>query len=262
MPDSYFLESFIGGLTTVVKPLVRAFNPQTLSAAIDYARYQEEPIQALKIPLDRPPKSLPIYSKPIVPTPAPFAQTIQNTSGSYKTPINCQNFQKPTRFIPASERAEKIAKGLCCYCDQSFERGHKCGNNGKQLYLIEVMGEEDEVIDAGEFAGEVDTGEFTREVEFDKEETMPQISMNAMNGSIGFHTIRVNGHVGKRTLRILIDLGSTHNFLDENLAKKLGCRLESVAAQSVTIAGGQQLQCHYIYRRFKWLLHGIEFDRI
>ena len=39
MPNSYFLESLIGGLTASVKPLVRAFNPQTLSATIDYARY-------------------------------------------------------------------------------------------------------------------------------------------------------------------------------------------------------------------------------
>lgn len=136
MSDSYFLESFIGGLTAAVKPLVRAFNLQTLSAAIDYARYQEGAIQALKTPLDRPPKSLPIYSKPILPTPAPFAKTIQNTSGSYKTPINCQNFQKPTKFIPASKRAEKIAKGLCYYSDQPVERGHKCGNKRKQLNLL------------------------------------------------------------------------------------------------------------------------------
>lgn len=168
MPDSYFRESFIGRLTAAVKPPVRAFNPQTLSAPLDYAKYQEEAIQALKITPDRPPKSLPIHSKPILPTPAPFAKMILNTSGSYKSPINSQNCQKPPKFIPASERAEKMAKGLCYYCDQPFERGHKCGNKGKQLYLVEVMGEEDEVTDSGKFTGEVDTGDFTGEVEFDK----------------------------------------------------------------------------------------------
>ncbi|KAJ8433080.1 hypothetical protein Cgig2_014128 [Carnegiea gigantea] len=131
MSDTYFLESFITRLTAAVKPPVRAFNLQTVSAAMDYAKYQKEAIQALKITPDRTPKSLPIHSKPTLPTPASFAKTILNTSDSYKSPINSQNFQKPPKFIPASERAEKMAKGLCYYCDQPFERRHKCGNKGK-----------------------------------------------------------------------------------------------------------------------------------
>jgi len=52
-------------------------------------------------------------------------------------------------------------------------------------------------------------------VEFDNRETIPQISMNAMNENTGFYTIRINGDMGKRT----IDSGNTHNFLDETPAK-------------------------------------------
>ena len=50
MPEPYFLESFIGGLTAAVKPIVRSFKPTTVSEAIEYARQQEESIQALKYP--------------------------------------------------------------------------------------------------------------------------------------------------------------------------------------------------------------------
>jgi len=70
---------------------------------------------------------------------------------------------------------------------------------------------------------------FSGEVEFTEEESIPQISINAMNGHSGFNTMRVNGHRGKKTLHILIDSGSTHNFLDEQLAKSLGCQLEPIA---------------------------------
>lgn len=45
LPDSYFLESFIGGLKSTVKPFVRAYKPQTVTAAIEYARCQEESIE-------------------------------------------------------------------------------------------------------------------------------------------------------------------------------------------------------------------------
>jgi len=38
MPELYFLESFIGGLTATAKPIMRAFKPATVSEAIEYAR--------------------------------------------------------------------------------------------------------------------------------------------------------------------------------------------------------------------------------
>ena len=50
MPEAYFLESLIGGLKSVIKPLMRAFKPQNLESAIEQARFQEEHVQALKLP--------------------------------------------------------------------------------------------------------------------------------------------------------------------------------------------------------------------
>ena len=47
--------------------------------------------------------------------------------------------------MPAAERAEKIAKGLCFLYDQPFERGHQCAIKGKQLFLVEVLSEDEEV---------------------------------------------------------------------------------------------------------------------
>ena len=120
-------------------------------------------------------------------------------------------WQKPLRFILVAERAEKIAKGLCYCCDQPFERGHKSGNKEKQLFLVEVMDEVD-----GEEEVDKDVGEADNEVE----NVVPQISIHATSRSMGFQAGRVNGHVGKKQIHILIDSGRTHNFLDENLGGK------------------------------------------
>ena len=147
MPDSYFLESFIGGLSDTVKPIVRSFKPVSVSDAIEYARQQEEAIQVLKVSLDRVPKpytqpskpalTYPQMSKPLLPTPSQFKQPFQNTK------IVITN-QKPTRYIPAAARAEKIANGLCYFCDQTFEKGHKCSSKRKQLFFVEVLVEEED----------------------------------------------------------------------------------------------------------------------
>jgi len=160
-------------------------------------------------------------------------------------------WQKPPRFIPTVDKAKKMAKGLCYFCDQPLERGHKCGNKEKQLFLVEVMGEVD-----GKEEVDKDVGEAENEME----NIVPQISLNVMSGSVGFQAMRVNGHARKKQIHILIDSGSTHNFLDENLAKKLGCKLETMTAQSVTIVNGNRMQCHYACREFKWTLHSTEFQ--
>ena len=83
--------------------------------------------------------------------------------------------------------------------------------------------------------------------------------MNAMNGASGFHTMRINGHARKRTIHILIDSRSPHNFLDVNLAKRFGCKMETIALQAVTIADGSQLQCQYMCKNFTWQMHVIDF---
>ena len=244
MPESYFLESFIGGLKAAVKPLVRAFNPRTVDDAIEQGRFQEEHILALKIPPDRtfrqlsypapvtqkslpavPPNPISAPQKALLPTP-------HYSSQGSNTKTTASTWHRPTGFIPAAERADKITKGLCYFCDQPFERGPKCGSKEKQLFLVELMDDPE-----GNQEGE-DNG---ADIELLECPGSPQISLQALHGNVGFQTMRVMGHVGKRQIHILIDSGSTHNFLDEKFAKECGSPLEAMRAQSITIVGGDKL---------------------
>ena len=83
-------------------------------------------------------------------------------------------------------------------------------SKGKQLFFTKVLGEEE------------DTPEnLDEDLEPITEEMEPQIFIITMCGNTGFQTMRINGHVGKKTIHIFIDSGSTHNFLDDKLARKL-----------------------------------------
>ena len=108
--------------------------------------------------------------------------------------------------------------------------------------------------------GDKEVEENSEEFELPEENSHPQISIQGIHGSVGFQTMRVMGHVGKKQIHILIDSGCTHNFLDENFAKKCGCKLEAMKVQSVTIKGGDKLLCHYMCKSFKWTLHSTEFQ--
>jgi len=50
--------------------------------------------------------------------------------------------------------------------------------------------------------------------------------------------MRVTGYFKKRPIHILIDSGNTHNFLDVQLATKMGCLLEEIPPLNVVVADG------------------------
>ncbi|GKB96151.1 putative mitochondrial protein [Tanacetum coccineum] len=68
---------------------------------------------------------------------------------------------------------------------------------------------------------------------------VPQISLNALNCANSFQTMRITRKIGKHEVHILVDCGSTHNFLDVNIAKQVGCKVKSTCPLVVTVGGGR-----------------------
>lgn len=70
-----------------------------------------------------------------------------------------------------------------------------------------------------------------------KEKTeMPEISLHAIYGARMPQTMRVRGRIDRQRITILIDSGSTHNFLDDCMAKKLGLYPHHKGKFEVTVA--------------------------
>nr|GEV88615.1 hypothetical protein [Tanacetum cinerariifolium] len=132
--------------------------------------------------------------------------------------------------LTQKELEEKRAKGLCFYCDQKYAPGHKFHG---QLYSLEVsMDEEDQEEEVC-----IDT-----EV---REDTQ---------------TMRVRGYVGKQPLHILIDCGSTHNFLDTSAAKRLPCQLSATTPLRVDVANGSKMISSSECKTVKWTLQRNKYE--
>ncbi|XP_075103126.1 uncharacterized protein LOC142177943 [Nicotiana tabacum] len=69
-------------------------------------------------------------------------------------------------------------------------------------------------------------------------------------------TVSVKG----KAVQVLIDTGSTHNFLDLNTAKKLGCVLTAISPFDVFVADGKKVQNNYICKKLVWKMQGVSFD--
>ncbi|GKU86977.1 hypothetical protein SLEP1_g1440 [Rubroshorea leprosula] len=237
---------------------MRMFKPQTLYDAYALARLQESFIQeAQKLALTC--KLQPKPTAPLLPTPNTSPRTPNATTKTFTStnstklpyPNTRPSNTSPKHIKPLTrqEMEERRRKGLCYWCDEKFTNGHKCKN--MQLFSIEVVegdeGEEGEVFE-----------EATEEL---PDDSNPHMSVHALSGgsSGAYRTMRVTGYVNKKPIHILIDSGSTHNFLDVNVAKRVGCKLQAVEALKVDVVDGSSLECVHMCQDFTWWLQGKPF---
>nr|DAD38797.1 TPA_asm: hypothetical protein HUJ06_013119 [Nelumbo nucifera] len=170
--------------------------------------------------------------RPATPSMAlPSKQNLVNPS--VPLPSKSQNMpilDKPPKVYTAAEMTERRARGLCMFCDEPFTPGHQLKH--KKAHLYECSG--DEAIS-------------------------PCISVNAITGNSHFQTMRITGYYNKRPLQILIDSGSTHNFVDEQVVKKLGCKVEAIKPMAVSVADGNKVFVIAICKKFSWQIQSTTF---
>lgn len=111
-----------------------------------------------------------------------------------------------------------------------------------------------------EISGDLDSEKAGNEPGKDVEIVEPCISINALSGNQSFNTTRIRGVVTKNPLHILVDLGSTHNFLDISYAKKIRCMLKDISTQAVAVADGNHISCQHIRMQFRWEMNRVEFS--
>eukprot|EP00268_Persea_americana_P067414 TRINITY_DN9277_c1_g2_i1.p2 TRINITY_DN9277_c1_g2~~TRINITY_DN9277_c1_g2_i1.p2 ORF type:complete len:157 (-),score=33.25 TRINITY_DN9277_c1_g2_i1:1150-1620(-) len=104
----------------------------------------------------------------------------------------------------------------------------------KRLFYLEGYwpgeDEEDNTNDDGTAAVHLEVGEET-----------PEISLHAIYGAHVPKMMRVRGNMGKQGITVLVGSGSTHNFLSNNIAKKIGVVPSSEGHLEVAVANGDKL---------------------
>ncbi|KAH9745476.1 hypothetical protein KPL70_004085 [Citrus sinensis] len=138
-----------------------------------------------------------------------------------------RNSSIPVRRLSQAELQERRAKGLCYNCNEKFVPGHRC----KKLFLIDACLEEED-------------GDVIMEVEENvggNSSKMPEISLRAILGARASETMRIKGRIGNISTIILVDSGSTHNFMSDVFANKVGLQSESRSRFEVLVASGEKL---------------------
>jgi len=62
-----------------------------------------------------------------------------------------------------------------------------------------------------------------------------------MEGSTSSKTIKLNGHINRKPVSMLLNTGTTYNFVDPRVVKGTGLKVTPEHSFRVTIAGGYKL---------------------
>jgi hypothetical protein len=134
---------------------------------------------------------------------------------------------------------ERQLKGLCYNCDGKYFPGHKCKEQKICMAVTEDISEEDVVVlPVGELPLPSDLTPPSNPTDFD-----PVISLNALTGFSAPQTLKLIGYIKNQKVIILVDSGSTRNFIHRRIAQEVNCYICSINNFQIMIANGGSMKC-------------------
>lgn len=227
LPPSFLLSCFISGLASDVRREVQALQPLSLIEVAALARLQEEKLHEAR-------RSA--RNKGILLTSVASHNRFPNNP---KPPV--PHFKRLT----PTEMSLRREKGLCFNCDEKFSPGHKCVSNSFVLIM-----EEDEPQETNTILNPCES-KLLLEPEPNLTLNQAQISFHALLGHLAPETLRLVGRISTHNAVILVDGGSTHNFIQERLVKSLGLKAQSTCSLKVMVGNGNEIECHQICPQVK-----------
>ncbi|KAG6420708.1 hypothetical protein SASPL_117245 [Salvia splendens] len=141
----------------------------------------------------------------------------------------------PAVRISAAERAERTRLNLCWWCPEKYSRSHVCA---KKFYAL--MGVDD---DDAELSMDNET---TPEDDGENMAIIGDVSrILVLCPKIKPRSIRLRGRVNGTAVSILIDGGSTHNFIQPAVAEKLSLPVNAISPFRVFVGDDASLKCAF-----------------
>jgi hypothetical protein len=140
---------------------------------------------------------------------------------------------------------ERRKQGLCYYCDEKYELGNKCREH--KFFQIDALASsyhDDiplyEVLDQ-EVAQPSDPIEYLVVTSMESVELV--ILLHALSSISTPHTLKIKGYIKHRPVVVLVDSGSTHNFIHCRLADEIHYFVRPVSNFQILIANGGTMKC-------------------
>jgi hypothetical protein len=248
-PHSVITNRFIDGLKKDVRTAVMMHRPQDLDTASSLALLQEEATQ------DSLPKRFE-SSNASKKTSNDAVKPVQATGWTHSKQVSeDKRSVEPAKTKSSTDESFQAlknyrrSKGLCFKCGEKWGPNHKCPPN-VSLHAME------------EFWSCLSDNEEPHEEPEDSDsgDDLMAISLQAVNGIEGFKTIRLRGHLLGKEVFMLIDSGSTHSFICDQLAQGISPWFPLKQPVKVQVANGELITCTHELKNQLWGIQGYTFS--
>jgi hypothetical protein len=148
------------------------------------------------------------------------------------TPLKIQNLTR-------AEMVERQLKGLCYNCGDKYFPGNKCKEQNIFMVVTEDLSKEDVVVLTME--------ELTLPSDLtpssDPPNVDPMISLNSLTSFSATQTLKLSGYIKNRKVIILVDSGSTHNFIFLCISQEVNFYISSINNFQTMISNGGSMKC-------------------
>jgi hypothetical protein len=134
---------------------------------------------------------------------------------------------------------ERQLKGLCYNCDDKYFLGHKCKEQNLFMAISEDISKED--FETSLVSESLEPTDITPPS--DPLEVEMTISLNALIGFFAPQTLKLIGYIKHRKVIILVDNGSTHNFIHRCISQETHCYIHAVNNFQIMISNGGSMKC-------------------
>ncbi|GJT23351.1 reverse transcriptase [Tanacetum coccineum] len=162
------------------------------------------------------------------------------------TPTQANATAKPLtiKWISAAERQERLNKGLCFNYDKRWVRGHKCPE--KFLLLMADDGDDTGQEPAADVVEAVESGDIS--------------ILNSLVGHGSPRSLQLWGTIGSGNVHVLIDNGSTHNFVRPDVVERMCLPIKATNAFKVYIGSGETLLCESLCSQVTIRMQGLTME--
>ena len=155
----------------------------------------------------------------------------------------------PIKHLSPEQMAIHPEKGICFNCDKKFSKGRKCSS---KIFLF--IAEEDDTTVGGADLGQLHLGPSE-----DVDQSPTQISFHELSGHLALETLHLVGQIANHKVVILIDGGSTHNFVQECLLKTLDLVTQPIPSLRVMVGNDNEIDCHQLCADVAIYVLGLDF---
>jgi hypothetical protein len=134
---------------------------------------------------------------------------------------------------------ERQIKGLCYNCDDKYFSRHKCKEHNLCMVVTKDISEEDVVVPPMEELPP--PSDLTPPS--DPPDVDPMISLNSLTSFSAPRTLKLISYIKNRKVIILVDSGSTHNFIHRHIAQEVNYYICVINNFQIMISNGGSMKC-------------------